>query len=350
MRTRNRRSAVGILTDHVEELATGGSWESSILALDLAHVRSTRPQRLWSHKFGGMRVQPKLRCAILGSGNIGTDLMFKVLKSPELELALMAGIDPNSDGLKRARAQGVKTSHEGIRAVLDDASIQLVWDATSASVHIRHHAKALRDANVVCVDLTPAALGPYVVPALDRNDWFSELNVNLISCGGQATVPIVAAVNQVSPVKYAEVVSTISSKSAGPGTRQNIDEFTRTTRAGLEAVSGAERGKALVILNPADPPILMRNTIYCEVSPDADEETISRAVEEMVQTIQGYVPGYRLRVPPFKDGNRIVTTIEVEGAGDYLPKYSGNLDIMTAAAVAVAEKLSSHYATESTHV
>lgn len=294
-------------------------------------------------------VRAKLQCAILGSGNIGTDLMFKVLKSADLELTLMAGIDPDSDGLKRARAAGVETSHDGIRAVLAEPSVQLVWDATSANVHVRHHAAALKDASKVCVDLTPAAVGPYVVPALNTEEWLSESNVNLISCGGQATVPIVAAVQRVSPVKYAEIVSTISSQSAGPGTRQNIDEFTRTTRAGLEAVSGAKRGKALIVLNPANPPILMRNTIYCEVSPEADEEAIGKAVESMVETIRGYVPGYRLRVPPFIDGNRVVTTIEVEGAGDYLPKYSGNLDIMTAAAVAVAEKYAGHYAAERAH-
>lgn len=264
--------------------------------------------------------------------------MHKIRRSPLLELALVAGIDPASEGLALARGMGVPTSAEGIAAVLRDESIRIVWDATSAKVHVRHHAQALRAANRIAIDLTPAAVGPYVVPAVNMQERLDELNVNLVTCGGQATVPIVAAVNRVTPVAYAEIVATISSRSAGPGTRQNIDEFTQTTARGLVHVGGARRGKAIIVLNPADPPILMRNTIYCEVAADADEEKVRASVEAAASVVRSYVPGYRLKVPPFKDGNRIITTIEVQGAGDYLPEYSGNLDIMTAAAVAVGER------------
>jgi acetaldehyde dehydrogenase len=288
----------------------------------------------------------KVKVAILGSGNIGSDLMFKILRdSGHMELALLAGIEPQSEGLARALALGINASHDGIRAILDDPEIRIVFDATSAYAHMRH-AKQLREAGRIAIDLTPAARGPYVIPPVNLGAHLNEPNVNLITCGGQATIPLVYAVSRVTPVDYAEMVSTIASLSAGPGTRQNIDEFTFTTARGLEVIGGARRGKAIIILNPADPPILMRNTIYAMLATDeADQRAIAGSVDEMVAAVQAYVPGYRLKSPlvfetrETPEGRRllVVMLLEVTGAGDYLPQYAGNLDIMTASARQVGE-------------
>ncbi len=280
----------------------------------------------------------RLKVAILGPGNIGTDLMYKVMRSRRLELCLMTGIIAESDGLRRAASLGIPTSALGIDPILEDSDIHLVFDATGAKPHLKH-APLLKQAGKIAIDTTPAAIGPYVVPAVNIDEHFDSPNINLVTCGGQATIPIVAAVGRVAPVKYAEIVATIASKSAGPGTRQNIDEFTQTTARGLEVVGGAQKDKAIIVLNPAEPPIIMRDTIYCEVEGDADQDAVRKSVEQMMDVVRTYVPGYRLRVPPLVQGSLVTTMIEVEGAGDYLPKYSGNLDIMTSAAVGVAERL-----------
>ncbi|HWP29304.1 MAG TPA: acetaldehyde dehydrogenase (acetylating) [Chloroflexota bacterium] len=284
---------------------------------------------------------PKVKVAIIGSGNIGTDLMYKLQRSPWLELVYMVGIDPQSEGLARARAVGIATTDQGIEAFLaDPKGAEIVFDATSAAAH-RRHAPLLEQAGMVTIDLTPAKIGEFVVPPVNLGEHLEAKNVNLVSCGGQATIPIVAAINRVQPVEYAEIVATIASKSAGPGTRQNIDEFTETTGKGLVAMGGAQKGKAIIILNPAEPPILMRNTIYAMVE-HPDEAAITRSIEEMVRTVQSYVPGYRLRTEPLFDGNKVTVFVEVTGAGDYLPTYAGNLDIMTAAAVKVGEEFAKH--------
>lgn len=285
----------------------------------------------------------KIRVAILGSGNIGTDLMYKVLRSPVLELAMMVGIDPASDGLARARALGIETSHEGISFIVNHANPPaLVFDATSARAHVRHN-KALQEAGIPVIDLTPAALGPYVIPAVNLGEHLDAPNINLITCGGQATIPIIHAIHRICPVEYGEIVATVASKSAGPGTRQNIDEFTLTTALGIEVIGGARKGKAIIILNPADPPIIMRDTVYARVT-DPQPAAIIASIQEMVAAVQQYVPGYRLRGEPLVEGNLVTTFLEVEGAGDYLPTYSGNLDIMTAAAVRVGEAVARHRA------
>lgn len=282
----------------------------------------------------------KLRAAIIGPGNIGIDLMMKIFRSSNLELVLMAGIVADTPGMKMAEEKGIAVTDKGIDGLLTHHAgkgIDIVFDATGARPHLAHAPK-LKQAGIFAVDLTPAAVGPYVVPAVGMDkELLSEANVNMVTCGGQATVPIVYAINRAAPVEYAEIVSTISSRSAGPGTRQNIDEFTQTTRNALVKVGGAEAAKAIIILNPAEPPIMMRNTIYTKC--DASRiEAIKKSVDEMVHKLQQYVPGYRLKVAPYADGERVVSMIEVEGAGDYLPKYSGNLDIITSAAVAVAER------------
>ncbi len=289
----------------------------------------------------------RIKTAILGTGNIGSDLMLKILRQPDaLDLVLMAGIDPNSAGLARARDLGVPGSPEGIEAVLADPEIGLVFDATSAYAH-RETAPQLEEAGKRVIDLTPAAIGPYIVPLVNQSAHADATNVNLITCGGQATIPIVHAVSRVTPVAYAEIVSTVASASAGPGTRQNIDEFTFTTARGLEVLGGAASGKALIILNPADPPILMRNTVYVLPQGEFDEGAVTTSIERMVTDLQAYVPGYRMKgAPVFDDttapigGGRMITVLlEVEGAGDFLPPYAGNLDIMTASAWRVGQEI-----------
>ena len=293
----------------------------------------------------------KVKVAILGSGNIGSDLMFKILRQPgHMELALLTGIEPQSEGLARARSLGINASHDGIQPILDDPDIRIIFDATSAHAHVRH-AKQLREAGRIAIDLTPAARGPFVIPPVNLGAHMDEQNVNLITCGGQATIPLVYAVARVTAVPYAEMVSTIASLSAGPGTRQNIDEFTFTTARGVEVIGGAKQGKAIIILNPADPPILMRNTIYVLLeSEQVDRKAIVSSVEEMLTAVQAYVPGYRLRNEPVfevrdtPDGRRtlIAMLLEVTGAGDFLPSYAGNLDIMTASARQVGEVFARH--------
>ncbi|WBB74906.1 acetaldehyde dehydrogenase (acetylating) [Micromonospora sp. WMMD1128] len=295
--------------------------------------------------------------AVLGSGNIGTDLMIKVLRlSDTLKMVAMAGIDPASDGLARARRLGVTTTAEGVDGLValpEFADVQLVFDATSAGAH-RRHDEVLRAHGRTVVDLTPAALGSYVVPPVNLDEHLAEPNVNMVTCGGQATVPIVHAVGRVTPVAYGEIVASIASKSAGPGTRANIDEFTETTARAIEVVGGAGRGKAIIVLNPADPPLLMRDTVYC-LCPDADADRveIAASVADMVKTVQEYVPGYRLKQDVQFDpvdtyapvlgrhfrGLQVSVFLEVSGAGHYLPAYAGNLDIMTSAALRTAERL-----------
>jgi acetaldehyde dehydrogenase len=287
-------------------------------------------------------------CAIVGSGNIGTDLLIKLQRSELLEPRYLVGVDPASDGLALARERGVEASHEGVDWLLERADdIDLVFEATSAWVH-RQHAPRYEEAGLTAVDLTPAKLGPLVVPSVNLDEHLDAPNVNLITCGGQATTPIVHAVARVSPVPYAEIVSTVSSRSAGPGTRQNIDEFTQVTSAALVEVGGARHGKAIMVLNPADPPILMRNTVFCALPDGYDEAAVRDSILEMVGTVSAYVPGYRLKAEPVFETDvfgtpggvvpaRVVVLLEVEGAGDYFPPYAGNLDIMTASAVRVGE-------------
>ena len=290
----------------------------------------------------------RLRCAIVGSGNIGTDLFYKLLRSDVLEVAAMVGIDPESEGLVRAGAEGVEATPEGPDWLIEHADcFDLVFEATSAWVH-RANAPRYREAGLTAIDLTPAKLGPLVVPPVNLDAHLDAPNLNLITCGGQATVPIVAAVRAVAPVPYAEIVSTVSSVSAGPGTRQNIDEFTKTTSASLVEVGGADHGKAIMILNPAEPPILMRNTVFCALGDEYERDEVAGSITEMVRAVASYVPGYRLKAEPVFDEDlfrtpggdvkaRVVVLLEVEGAADYLPPYAGNLDIMTASAVRVAE-------------
>jgi acetaldehyde dehydrogenase len=299
------------------------------------------------------------KVAVIGSGNIGTDLMIKVLRGSDvLEMGVMVGIDPDSDGLARARRMGVPTTADGVRGLLEMpemADIRLVFDATSAAAHLENWA-LLQPTGVRVLDLTPAAVGPYCVPVVNLEEHLDAANLNMVTCGGQATVPIVAAVGRAAPVFYAEIVSSIASRSAGPGTRANIDEFTETTSRALEVVGGANRGKAVMILNPADPPLLMRNTVYCLVEGECDADAIEESIEDMVAEVQAYVPGYRLKQKVQFDvitsdeplhipetgkfwGTRVTTFLEVKGAASYLPAYAGNLDIMTSAARAVGERL-----------
>jgi acetaldehyde dehydrogenase (acetylating) len=284
----------------------------------------------------------RVKVAVLGSGNIGTDLMMKLSRSTVLELTTVIGIDPKSDGLKRAKELGYVTIDNGIDGFMERPELaDIVFDATSAKAHIRN-AKLLKEAGIKVIDLTPAAIGPIVVPPVNLLDHLDAENINLITCGGQATIPIVNAIHQVQPVDYAEIVATISSKSAGPGTRANIDEFTQTTSRGIEEVGGAKKGKAIIILNPAEPPILMRDTVHVLVEGEAKQEEITASIRAMETKVQAYVPGYRIRQEPIFDGSSVTVFIEVEGAGDYLPVYSGNLDIMTAASVEVAEAWAKH--------
>ena len=278
-----------------------------------------------------------LSVGIIGSGNIGTDLVYKILENPALQLDLVAGIDSESEGLRLAGGLGVRTSSNGLADIIANDDIEVVIDATSAAAH-REHAPRLLEAGKFAIDLTPAAVGPRVVPVVNLDTNWEGRNVNLISCAAQATIPIVAAISRATKVSYAEIASGVSSRSAGPGTRQNIDEFTRTTSLALREVGGAERSKTIMAINPADPPMMMRNTVYAQVGEGADVASIVTSIKAMVKEVQAYVPGYRVTIDPFYDGDFIITGLEVEGAGHYLPPYAGNLDIITAAATAVAER------------
>ena len=278
----------------------------------------------------------KIKVGIIGPGNIGTDLMYKVMRSKYLQMDFMTGI-VESEGLKRARDLGYKTSTEGVKAVAEDPEVKIVFDATLASAHLKN-APVLKAAGKIAIDMTPAAVGPYVVPCCNLDKVQDSDNFNMVTCGGQATIPIVNAINEVANVEYAGIVASLSSKSAGPGTRASIDEFTQTTRKGLEIIGHADRAKAIIVLNPAEPPVMMCNTIYTLVK-NPDEKAIVEAVNRRIKEVQQYVPGYQLRVPPIVEGNKVTVIIQVEGAGDFLPKYSGNLDIINSAAIAVAEKL-----------
>ena len=301
----------------------------------------------------------KIKAAIIGSGNIGTDLMIKIMRNSEvIEMGAMVGIDPDSDGLKRAERLGVAITHEGIDGLtkLDVwPEIGVVFDATSAGAHVKNN-EIVQAAGKQMIDLTPAAIGPYVIPVVNIDGHLDQSNINMVTCGGQATIPIVAAVSRVAEVTYAEIVASVSSRSAGPGTRANIDEFTETTSQAISAVGGAKQGKAIIILNPAEPPMIMRDTVFC-LAKTTDQEAVRKSIEDMVKDVQDYVPGYRLkqevqfetigdnsavRIPGVDEhatGLKVSVFLEVEGAGHYLPKYAGNLDIMTSAALRTAEHL-----------
>ncbi|MDD3785641.1 MAG: acetaldehyde dehydrogenase (acetylating) [Hydrogenophaga sp.] len=283
----------------------------------------------------------KIKCALIGPGNIGTDLLAKLQRSPVLEPVWMVGIDPQSDGLKRARELGIKTTAEGVDGLVPHIradGVQIVFDATSAYVHAENSRKVNAE-GALMIDLTPAAIGPYCVPPVNLREHVGkrEMNVNMVTCGGQATIPMVYAVSRVQPVRYGEIVATVSSRSVGPGTRKNIDEFTRTTAGAVEKVGGARQGKAIIIINPAEPPLIMRDTVHCLVEGTPNQEAITRSIHDMIAEVQKYVPGYKLVNGPVFDGDRVSVFMEVEGLGDYLPKYAGNLDIMTAAAARTAE-------------
>ncbi len=291
----------------------------------------------------------RIPVAIVGSGNIGTDLAKKLLRSTALEPALVIGIDPASDGLAKARSWGIEATADGVDSLfasLDRTGVRMVFEATSAKIHATN-APRYAEAGLIAIDLTPAAVGPSVVPPVNLHAHPDAVNVNMITCGGQATIPMVAAVSRVTRVPYAEIISTVASRSAGPGTRANIDEFTETTAHGLATIGGAEHGKAIVILNPADPPILMRNTVYCALPAGVDPAAIEASIREMAASVADYVPGYRIKGIVFDDGpfqtpggeaaSRVSIFLEVTGNGDYLPPFAGNLDIMTASAVRVAE-------------
>jgi acetaldehyde/propanal dehydrogenase len=283
----------------------------------------------------------KIRCALIGPGNIGTDLLYKLRRSALLEPVWMVGVDPASEGLKRAAELGLKTTDKGVDGLLPHVAgddIRIAFDATSAYVHAENSRK-LTAQGVMMIDLTPAAIGPYCVPPVNLQQHLGQraMNVNMVTCGGQATIPMVAAVSRVQPVAYGEIVATVSSKSVGPGTRKNIDEFTRTTAGAVEKIGGARKGKAIIIINPAEPSLIMRDTVHCLTETEPDRDAITSSVHAMIREVQKYVPGYKLVNGPVFDGNRVSVFMEVEGLGDYLPKYAGNLDIMTAAAARTAE-------------
>ncbi|OBW59092.1 acetaldehyde dehydrogenase (acetylating) [Solibacillus silvestris] len=279
-----------------------------------------------------------LKVAILGSGNIGTDLMKKIMRSSNLELVAVIGIDSESDGLRKAREAGFQTFHTGLDGFLDaGVKVDAVFDATSAYTHIKH-AEQLRAHNIRAIDLTPAAIGPLIVPTVNLHAHPNADNVNMVTCGGQATIPIIHAVSKLYNVEYAEIVATIASKSAGPATRANIDEFIATTSRAIELVGGAKKGRTVLILNPAEPPIMMNDTIHLLVDRPVEEDTLYEALVQAEQAVQQYVPGYRLKSRPFVEGNRISVFLEVAGAADYLPAFAGNLDIITAASIKIAEE------------
>ncbi|WP_282136746.1 acetaldehyde dehydrogenase (acetylating) [Seonamhaeicola maritimus] len=301
----------------------------------------------------------KVKCAIIGSGNIGTDLMIKILRySDVLEMSVMVGIDPNSDGLARAKQMGAATTHEGVDGLIkmdEFRDINIIFDATSAKAHLYNYDKIKAFSDKQMIDLTPAAVGPYLIPPVNSNAITEGDNVNMVTCGGQATIPIVAAVSRIAKVHYGEIVASIASKSAGPGTRANIDEFTETTSEAIEKIGGADKGKAIIILNPAEPPLMMRDTVLT-LSEHGDKDAITQSIADMVTEVQKYVKGYRLHqevqfdeIPEdkpvfieglgYRYGLKTMVLLEVEGAGHYLPQYAGNLDIMTSAAKATAEKI-----------
>lgn len=291
----------------------------------------------------------KIKAGIIGPGNIGSDLMMKLLRSDKIEVTSMFGIK-ESRGMEMARENGLKTfanGIDGIHELNEDEMPEILFDATSAGAH-QYNNEVAQELGIRMVDLTPAAIGPFTSPSVNLEEFIDEPNVNMITCGGQATTPIVAAVNEVAPVEYAEIVATISSESAGPGTRANIDEFTETTSEALEVVGGAKEGKAIIILNPAEPPIIMRDTIYTIIDGDFDEEEVVESIRKKEKEIQSYVPGFKLRQDPVIDGQQVSVYVEVEGAGDYLPVYSGNLDIMTASAIGVAERMAENMLEEKT--
>lgn len=283
----------------------------------------------------------KIKCAIIGPGNIGTDLLYKLLRSDVLEPVWMVGVDPTSEGLARARDLGLKATDQGVDGMLPHVvadGVQIAFDATSAYVHAENSRK-LNALGVLMIDLTPAAIGPLCVPPVNLTALAQAAanNVNMVTCAGQATIPMVNAVSRVQPVDYAEIIATVASKSIGPGTRKNIDEFTRTTSGAIEKVGGAAKGKAIVVVNPAEPPLMMRDTVYCETADEPDREAITKSVHDMIAQVQNYVPGYRLKNGPTFEGRKVSIFLEVEGLGDFLPKYAGNLDIMTASAARTGE-------------
>ena len=283
----------------------------------------------------------KIKCAIIGPGNIGTDLLYKLMRSDVLEPVWMVGVDPTSEGLARARELGLKVTDQGVDGLLPHVitdGVQIAFDATSAYVHAENSRK-LHGLGVFMVDLTPAAIGPFCVPPVNLATLADSgvMNVNMVTCAGQATIPMVNAVSRVQPVEYSEIIATVASKSIGPGTRKNIDEFTRTTSGAVARVGGADQGKAIVVINPAEPPLMMRDTIYCETVDEPQVDAITRSVHDMIAEVQKYVPGYRLKNGPTFNGRQVSIFLEVEGLGDFLPIYAGNLDIMTAAAAHTAE-------------
>jgi len=283
----------------------------------------------------------KIKVAIIGPGNIGTDLLMKALRSDWIDPVWMVGVEPLSPGLSRAKELGLKTTSDGIDGMLasmEQDEIKIVFDATSAYVHAENSRK-VNENGALMIDLTPAAIGPYCIPPVNLESALaaSAMNVNMVTCGGQATIPMVAAISRVQDVTYGEIIATVSSKSAGPGTRKNIDEFTRTTAGAIEKVGGADVGKAIIIINPAEPPLMMRDTIHCLVADEPDQGAITESVNKMVAEVQKYVPGYILKNGPVFDGKRVSIFMEVKGLGDFLPKYAGNLDIMTAASLRTAE-------------